>query len=163
MKYGISAEEPKKMKVTYIVDKDNRKVICLIENTKRAFEDFINEQDSMLPFVLDGTRELFLKKAKMSNVFRGVATCAPEDEWDEKVGRQIAYARARYKFDVSFFNRANWFIHALDKQIDRLYDTINNYGDKISKKHNYRVERLAEHFGEDFELFKSDKYIAQDN
>ena len=63
MKYGISAEEPKKMKVTYIVDKDNRKVICLIENTKRAFEDFINEQDSMLPFVLDGTRELFLKKA----------------------------------------------------------------------------------------------------
>ena len=72
--------------VKYIIDKSNRKVICLIENTREAFYHFMYDWNTKTDFVF----RIDYKKYKMNNAFRGVATCSPNDEWDEKLGKQIA-------------------------------------------------------------------------
>ena len=143
--------------VKYIIDKSNRKVICLIENTREAFYHFMYDWNTKTDFVF----RIDYKKYKMNNAFRGVATCSPNDEWDEKLGKQIAYARARYKFDRSFFNQANRFVNDVDARFNQMCDEINNYGRRIEEKYNYRQKKLEERFGEDFSLFNSDKSVAQ--
>ena len=135
----------------YIVDKEKRKVVCVIHDTKRLCYDFVADFDGDLSYVANW--ELL----QMPNQFSGVATCAEGDEWNEQLGRDIAFARAKYKLDRSFFRRANNFINMLDKRIDRMYNEFNQYGEGVSRSHNGRVSRLEKKLGPDFVLYSKDK------
>ena len=134
----------------YIVNKEKGKVVCVIHNTKCLLENFICDFDS------DFVPVVFWKDVRLPNQFSGVATCADGDEWNEELGRRIAFARAKYKLDRSFFKRANKFINDMDKRVDRLYTEFNDYGAVISKHHNNRVKRLMKDLGDDFVLYKND-------
>ena len=135
----------------YIVDKEKGKVVCVIHDTKHLLSDFIYDYDESLTVPVEW------KVIQMPNQFSGVATCAEDDEWNEALGREIAFARAKYKLDRSFFRRANNFINMLDKRIDRMYDEFNQYGAAISRSHNGRVSRLEKKLGPDFVLYSKDK------
>ena len=68
----------------------------------------------------------------MPRYFTGKAVCAPEDKWDEELGKKIAFARAKEKCYDSFFKRANLFVHTVTKRLGDAIDIFNNFGDKIS-------------------------------
>ena len=142
---------PEDERCQYIVDKEKRKVVCVIHDTRMLLFDFIYDYDDYLGNTINSD------VIRMPNQFSGVATCAEGDEWNEQLGRDIAFARAKYKLDRSFFRRANNFINMLDKRIDRMYNEFNQYGEGISRSHNGRVSRLEKKLGPDFVLYSKDK------
>lgn len=142
----------KSIKVRYIVNKERKTIVCLLTNTEDAFYNFICKHNAkdFLTNILGGRN--YKNISTMPAVFRGTAVCAPEDEWDEELGKKIAYSRARYKFDASFFNHANNFMAYIDKRLDQLSEQINNYGSRISHNHARRLQQLNDIL-ENFELF----------
>ena len=142
---------PEDERCQYIVDKEKRKVVCVIHDTRMLLFDFIYDYDGYLGNTINSD------VIRMPNQFSGVATCAENDEWNEQLGRDIAFARAKYKLDRSFFRRANNFIAVLDERIGRMYDEFNQYGAAISRSHNGRVSRLEKKLGPDFVLYSKDK------
>ena len=140
-----------KIEARYIVDKEKRKVVCILTNTKNALQNFITNRSDDIIYAIPV--HLWEKNISLPRTFSGVASCAEGDEWDEEIGKKLAYSRARYKFDKSFFKHANWFIRYCDKTIDGLYTSINKYGEKISNNYDKRMKELEDKFGEEFELF----------
>lgn len=134
----------------YIVNKEKGKVECVIHNTELLLSDFIYDYDNDLASVN-------WKTVLLPNQFSGVATCAEGDEWNEALGREIAFARAKYKLDRCFFKRANHFIHEIDRRTNRLYEEFNTYGNAISRSHNGRMTRLEKKLGPDFVLYSKEK------
>lgn len=134
----------------YIVDKENRKVVCVIENTRLNFIDFAQDN---LRFEPDcdfeyrfrrgiGSRNGFVSKLQMPNRFVGIAICGPNDEWNEETGRRIAYSRAKLKLDTSFFKRARTYINTIDDWLEDSIVTINRYGDKLSHNAEHREKNI---------------------
>ena len=85
------------MKEKYIVKKDERVVVCVLYNClydpQFAFEKHAGG------YILPHSYPKFSIKEK----YKGVAKCAPDDEWDEAIGKRIAYERAfrEYKRDFN--------------------------------------------------------------
>ena len=134
----------------YIVDKNKRKVVCIIDHTSDIFTDFMETNFKIFiyddPFWNSGK---FMKKLIMPRRFIGIATCSPEDEWNEDTGRLIAYSRAKDNLNKSFFKRANLYINTLDKEIDRATETLNMIGQKLTNNTERRHEKIASLIGEE--------------
>lgn len=131
----------------FYVDEEKRTVVCVYPKSKGEGTgvwlwngasglviDFIEENFNFGDISLaDGVRYGNLyKKLKMPYRFVGKAVCAPEDKWDEELGKKIAFARAKEKCYDSFFKRANLFVHTVTKRLGDAIDIFNNFGDKIS-------------------------------
>lgn len=128
----------------WIVDKEKRKVVCYMEGTEDMFINFVYDNSDVLSVLV--YKNLFEgnpSEFKMNNRFVGIATCAPEDEWDENYGRLLAYHRLRNKISASFFKRGNTFANYVDKHLDRFLSTINDYGAKLYKNSVRREKILA--------------------
>lgn len=117
----------------FYVNEEARTVVCVIPNTEDMIGDFINENFDFpeLDFTVYGD---FRKEIRMPHSFMGKAVCAPEDVWDEKTGRIIAFAKAKNKCYKSFFKRANMFIQLIDKRLNDMITIFNNFGDKLEEK-----------------------------
>ena len=118
---------------TFIVKKEDRKVICIIPNTIYAFYNFTWMNG------FECSREY-----RMPPSFKGIATCAETDEWNEELGRRIAFLRAKEKMAKSFFNQANHYINDLDEMIEKQANIINNYGARVSKNLNNLREKIED-------------------
>lgn len=129
----------------FYVDEEKRTVVCVYPKSKGTgvwpwngasdlVIDFIEENFDFPDISLcDGVLYSSLKnKLKMPYRFVGKAVCAPEDEWNEELGKKIAFARAKEKCYDSFFKRANLFVHTVTKRLGDAIDIFNNFGDKIS-------------------------------
>lgn len=139
----------------YIINKEKRTIVCLIEHTECMFTDFA-EANFDIPYDCLGgwwnkkpTYSQFYKKLYMPKRFWGIATCAEEDEWDVEKGKFLAFARAKNKLNNSFFKRANLYIHAFDKSLNDAVLVLNNLGEKLTINSDRRQERIKELFGED--------------
>ena len=95
------------------VNKEKRTVVCIIttfDDVARRLEkygladDRYNEDESDM------------------RVYKGIAKCAPEDEWDEAYGRRLAEYRAARARQVDVNNELKAYIHGISKCIDNLYD-----------------------------------------
>lgn len=126
----------------FFVNKEKRRVVCRINGTKYNFINFL----SALPEAnfFDFFREGIGEKLPMPNSFIGIATCSPDDEWDEELGKKIAYHRAKNNMNRSFFKRVNTFFNALDTRLDRLAETFDKYGEKLSKAADHREKEIKE-------------------
>ncbi len=71
------------------------------------------------------------QELEMPNTFIGKAVCSPDDEWDEELGRKIAYSRAKDKCYRSFFKRANNIVNLIDRCLGRMMDIFNNFGARL--------------------------------
>ena len=142
MKHSIRKED-----VTYVVRPEQKKVIAYIEGTQWMFTDFVNENYPSAPiFWCDEPLE---EKLKMPNKFVGVATCGPDDVWDENVGRLIAFDRMKDNLNKSFFKRANTFVAEMEKRLDIFCDRVNAYGMKLETNMNRRKEIINKILGEE--------------
>ena len=135
----------------YIVNEDKRKVVCLIENTSRVFERFV-DSNFIIPVDVgyifsSGPAKKLFDHSMMPNRFYGVATCAPEDNWDVETGKLIAYHRAKEKLNRSFFKRARFYVNTLDKWLDQAAQEFNALGDKLTIGAVNREERIKNLLG----------------
>lgn len=127
----------------YIVNKDQRKVVCIIDNTSNLVRQFIGWPFSLrMPIP-----SRVMDKITMPNRFVGIATCAPEDEWDEEVGKALAFSRAKYKLNVSFFKRANYMMNEIDNELSEMLDSFNSYGERLEKNQEKRRQWLVDKVG----------------
>ncbi len=124
----------------FYVDKDKRTVVCVIEDTEDLLFRFtgINSffQESM--FQPD---KRFLKKLALPNRFTGKAVCSENDEWNEDVGKIIAFDRAKNKLNTSFFKRAQLLSDKVEEELMKLVSSFNDYGEKLE----YGVSRRKQH------------------
>lgn len=120
----------------FYVNEEERVVICVISDTKEMLEDFIydhlNWSDISMYEAL-GFGKL-RRSLELPSSFIGKAVCAPEDEWDEELGRMIAFSRAKDKCYKSFFKRANLFAQTVDRRLGDMIDTFNDFGLKLNSK-----------------------------
>ena len=158
MEYNISKKDNRVTFITQDGTKDDprKKVICIISNTKGLFHEFADKN-----FHLNCTCDEFFwnnafkpqlfKDTSMPNKFVGVAICSENDEFDEELGRTIAFSRAKDNLNKCFFKRASTYINTLDDWINEALDIVNAYGEKLSansaKRHAYIRSRIGEENG----------------
>lgn len=138
MKINIKPEDCR-----YVINEEQRKVVCIIENTENLLYRFIE-----LPLHIKMSMPNKLSKMLLlPNRFTGVATCAPEDEWNVEIGKVLAFSRAKHKVGVSFFKRANVFVNEVDQWLTDMVNSINDYGKRLEKNQNKRCAWLSEQVG----------------
>ena len=136
----------------FYVDKVARTVVCVIPKTKNMVTDFISEHfdfpDIDMFQALNFWDNKWYKKLDLPNSFMGKAVCAPEDEWDEKLGRKIAFSRAKDKCYKSFFKRANLFIQKIDARLGDMIMMFNDFGLKLEEKREALQQQIDNHMKE---------------
>ena len=135
----------------FYVNEDKRTVVCVLEGTKDMFENFAWKRlyiDSSSCFYRWRDNDRMQSGVEMPDRFVGIAHCAEEDEWNEALGRKIAYMRLREKVYRSFFKHANFYINTLDEYLNRSVDEINLIGMKIGAEMDNRNEYIASKLSE---------------
>ena len=119
----------------FYVNEQERVVICVIPHTKNMLKQFVMEHfqwdDIDLAF---SPNWHFNNKLAMPSSFMGKAVCSPDDEWNEALGRKIAFSRAQDKCSKSFFKRANLLVQTIDRRLGDMITTFNDFGLKLDKK-----------------------------
>ena len=119
----------------FYVDEDARVVVCVIPNTNDMLIDFVREHfrwdDVDMDYAIDYH---FEPKLQMPRSFMGKAVCAAEDEWNETLGRKIAFSRAKDKCYKSFFKRANLLVQTYDRRLGDMIEAFNDFGLKLDAK-----------------------------
>ena len=123
----------------FYVDIPHRKVVCVYTGANHLLYDYISSLNRSLLYEVPV--KVFNRLA-MPNTFSGIATCSPEDEFDENYGRLLAFNKMKYKLNSSFFKRANLFVNTLDREIDRIATEIDKVGEGLTNGHNRREEKL---------------------
>lgn len=151
MDFNITAKNAK-----FIVNKEKRVVVCVIERTSFMFIDFVLDNFRIGVDVDNhwnwthrkSDKNNLREKLYMPNKFVGIAVCSPDDEWNEEIGRTIAFSRAKDNVLKSFFKRANTYVNTLDKWLNESVDIINQLGAKLEvnteKRHNYIKSLVGE-------------------
>lgn len=144
----------------FYVNKEKRVVTCVINGTERMFMNYVREKlfidtvcDEWYAKRVKDSFEGFLRsKLYMPNRFVGIARCNPEDEFDEHIGKVIAYQRARKNLYKSFFKRANTYMRILDNYMDETERILNEFGKSITdsdEKTNNLINELLNEAAED--------------
>lgn len=124
------------MKIKYFINKEEKTVVCVLENCKYDFINFLSRVDN--PLIDISTNLEYL----MPFSFHGRARCAEGDEWNEEYGKKLAYHRAKNAHDKCLFNKCNKLMTYLDKKADELADTLALFGHKLSRNYERRDKAL---------------------
>jgi len=142
----------------FYVNEDERTVVCVIPQviedgayrnfTSDMVTDFIQDNFMFPEIDFHYAMESRLRdELKMPSTFMGKAVCAPEDEWDEEVGKLIAFSRAKDKCYKSFFKRANHFVQTIDRRLGHMIEKFNDFGMKLEDKRLGLEEKINEKVG----------------
>lgn len=122
----------------FYMNPEAQTVVCVIPNTKYMVLDFIRDNfifsDIDIYDSINFEGERLTEALKMPNSFVGKARCVPEDEWNEELGKMIAYSRAKDKCYKSFFKRANMFVQTVDRRLGDMIEMFNDFGLKLDAK-----------------------------
>lgn len=132
----------------FVVNEEKKTVVCIYENCSCDFINFINNNCKLEPFGCNNFSVSLFQKMFMPNKFIGVAVCGPDDEWDEKTGRLIAFSRMKDKLNKSFFKRAQTYIETVDKWLNETVDLFNSLGVKLEKNQEKRHENIDKLIGQ---------------
>jgi hypothetical protein len=147
MRFNITTDNAK-----FFVDKEKKTVVCVIENTKKLFCDFVNTNfristdcDEIYNCVhgINGCDSILDEKMLMPNKFVGIAKCSENDEWNEDIGCTIAFSRAKNNLINSFFKRAQTYVNYIDKWLNEAVNTFNMLGEKLEVNKTKRNEYIA--------------------
>ena len=125
----------------FYVDRANGVVVCVLRNTKYILRDNLEENN---PYYV--CRDIAL--ANMPDQFIGVARCGKGDNFDEQVGRKLAFYRLKKKFYSSYFKRANAYFNAVDRVIGQQVDLFNLIGEKVGRNLDKMEEQLKDYLPE---------------
>ena len=131
----------------FYVDEEKRTIVCVIDETEDMLLEFILENMSFGDFDLYNAIMWCGRikyKLKMPNRFVGKAVCAEGDEWNEELGRKLAFYRAKDKCYKSFFKRANLFVQKIDQRLNQAMDMFNEMGAKLDENRDKLLEEIDE-------------------
>lgn len=116
----------------FYVDEAARVVVCVIPNTRFTFVNFLEgnlyQNGIVLPFPPN------YDNYKFPSSISAKAKCAPEDEWNEEYGRELAYQRAKEKYYRYFFNFADKYFAYIEKQVSRCAELFDGVQARLNKK-----------------------------
>ena len=148
MKYNVAPKDCK-----FVVNEDNKTVVCIYDHCEDLFLNFIKGNCNLhifdfAPKIKDEVYDLY-KNLKMPNKFTGLATCGENDEWNEDVGKRIAFSRMKDKLNKSFFKRAGLYVKTIDGWMDNTVEVINIIGQKLEVNQEKRHDIIKQYIGED--------------
>lgn len=140
-----------KDKAKFFVDEKNKKVTCVIDNTAPLFLMYAYNNLPLTPHCDSGDPETskLYKQLLLPNKFVGIATCGPDDEFSVETGKLIAFSRAKDNLNVSFFKRAERYINTINQLLDTSIDTINAYGQVVSRNSVRRHNKIDSVIGDE--------------
>ena len=118
----------------FYVNEEERTVVCVIPNTEGMLEEYILENFGFPEFDFSSYWGKLRRKVKMPHSFMGKAVCSKDDEWNEEVGRLLAFSRAKDKCYKSFFKRANMYVQTIDRRLGDMISMFNDLGLKLETK-----------------------------
>lgn len=113
----------KQSECRFIIKEEERKVICIMENTENFVYQFFEIFHK--PYFMSNSDWNFLT---MPNRFTGIATCNSEDEFNEEFGRKLAFYKMKEKLCTSFFKRAQVFVDSIGDYHDKVCNNANELG-----------------------------------
>ena len=128
---SITLKHGEKVNVKLIVKEEDRKVIAIADEkicgsgylkfiAKRIIYDFfINRGLIHVQFAYDSKLGNDLN---LESYYRTIATCDPDDTWDEKTGIKIALNKMKSKLDLAIDKRLSLFLNKLDKGVESFAD-----------------------------------------
>lgn len=130
----------------FYVNEEERTVVCVIPEEGDAVRDMLSD------FIYDNFHfkdfnvwfALNLNMFIMPKSFSGKAVCSKEDEWNEELGKLIAFSRAKDKCYKSFFKRANLLIQTMDRRLNDMIEVFNNFGTKLETKREMLENQIEE-------------------
>lgn len=125
----------------FYVDRANGVVACVLRNTKYILHNDLAEKN---PYVCQDIIEI----TNMPDQFIGVARCGKGDNFDEQVGRKLAFYRLKKKFYSSYFKRANAYFNAVDRIIGQQVEQFNQIGLKVGRNLDKMEEQLKDYLPE---------------
>ena len=128
--------------VKYSVNKEKRTVVAYVDGTAKMFEEFL--EDNKAPLPSEDSYWYGIPVKRMPNHFSAKAVCSPDDEWDEELGKRIAFDRLKNKINYSFFARADNYINLMNKKMTSFVERLNNYNNKLHNCARYRAEKIEE-------------------
>lgn len=134
------------MKIKYVEVPEIGLTKCIISDVKYDVNHYLLEHD-----------DYYHGSYHLPNQFVGIARLNPNDEWNSEIGRWVAYAKARAKYDRSFFKRLQLYINERDKEMNNLVDTINALGHRLERARNHREARIEERFSGNDVTFTSEE------
>lgn len=141
MKHSIKRED-----VKYFVNEEKRTVVAVLEGTECLFVDFMYENNGPLPcrdyYELDD-------RYSLPNRFLGIAKCSVNDEWNEQLGKLIAFDRLKEKVNNSFVKCANKYVEDIDKSINTFCNNTQAYLNKLASNSDRRKNIINQLIKED--------------
>ena len=141
MKHSIKRED-----VKYFVNEEKRTVVAVLEGTEDLFTDFMYDNNGPLPCrdycELDD-------RYSLPNRFVGIAKCSVNDEWNEQLGKLIAFDRLKEKVNNSFIKCANKYVEDIDNDIDTFCRNTKAYLDKLESNSDRRRNLINQLIKED--------------
>lgn len=131
----------------FYVNEEEKTVVCVIPNTQNMLNDFISDNFTFNDFDIEEAIYMSCKPYRMPKSFMGKAVCAECDEWNEELGRMIAFSRAKDKCYRSFFKRANTLVNVIDRRLNDMMTMFNEMGAKLEDKRegiNQRIEEMTQ-------------------
>ena len=122
----------------FYVNEEERTIVCVIPYTRGMLSAFIYENFRWPDLDLEyGINSQLDDQLKMPSSFMGKAVCAPEDEWNEELGKKIAASRCNEKI--------------AKKRLDRSVKKLAEAKEDVVKAENHK---------RDMESYHNDAYIA---
>ena len=136
MKISVSQND-----CNYIVDKENRRIICIYRPPCRIVVSYIN---ATCPYVF--MPERLYESMTLKSYYRGIAVCAEGDEWDEDFGKLVAFNKVREKYYNAVWRRVNRFFNWLDDSTNESARQFDYMGDKWGKSIDMTEKLIKAHF-----------------
>ena len=125
----------------FYVDKANGVIVCVFNNSTNVLYNNLVRNTPYADYNL-------MKLTELPYQFVGVARCGKGDEFDEQVGRKLAFYRMKKKFYTSYFKRANAYFNAVDRAIGQQVDLFNLIGEKVGRNLDKMEEQLKDYLPE---------------
>ena len=134
-------------KVDYIVNEN--KVICNVEFTFRSLPfmvAIIGDHKAMTTIKSNAkpNESVVCKKGQSLSInAKGIATCSPNDEFNEELGKRIAYSKAVVEGHKKYYQILNTATEALRTKLIDMADNRNRVNDISVREMNHLEELKA--------------------
>ena len=139
-RFGVGCDENgKALPPTFYINVKKGTVVCRIQGVLTGFSGEIENVlvDSNKATVVSVEDDIAIME------FIGKAKCSPGDEWNEKLGRQIAESRAKMKVYATLHQIASKAAEFYNQQTTIASDTAEKYLRILSTEVG-RVDKLAD-------------------
>lgn len=130
--------------VNFDINLEKKTVVCWIDGgqeLKRMAIDFAEEHG--LSQFLQGQRYSNINRWLLNPHYFAKATCSPDDEWNEELGKRIAYNRLKNKIGYAFFNRIQKIYDHNTQVLENFANDANKYGIALEEESHAREERIS--------------------